>query len=73
MTSLREYFSTDWGAMTPTDWIGLSLTVLIFVALVVVYVYALRPKNRERFDDYRRIPMDDEHIEPGGPHEPHQR
>lgn len=68
MTSLREHFHTDWVAMTPTDWIGVTLTVLIFAALVVAYVYALRPANRERFERYRRIPMDDDRNETGGTH-----
>ena len=38
MNSLKEYFHTDWGAMTTTDWIGTILTVVIFLLMIVAYV-----------------------------------
>ena len=67
MSSLREYFHTDWGAMTVTDWIGTVLTVLVFLLMVGLYVYVLRPKNRERLEAHRHIPMtDDDRFESGG-------
>lgn len=67
MNSLKEYFHTDWGAMTVTDWIGMIITVVIFLLMVGLYVYVLRPKNRERLEPYRHIPVsEDERIEIGG-------
>ena len=60
MNSLIEYFHTDWEAMTTNDWIGTILTVVIFLLMVVAYVYALRPKNREKLEDQRFIPLDDD-------------
>lgn len=60
MSSLREYFQTDWAAMTVNDWIGVIVTILVFVAMVVVYVQVLRPKNRERLESRRHIPFEDE-------------
>jgi cytochrome c oxidase cbb3-type subunit 4 len=53
--------------MTVTDWIGTVLTVLVFLLMVGLYVYVLRPKNRERLEAHRHIPMtDDDRFESGG-------
>ena len=67
MTSLKEYFHTDWGAMTTSDWAGLILTVVTFLLMVVVYAYVLRPKTRERLENIRNLPvdMDDERTDSG--------
>ena len=66
MTSLKEYFSTDWGAMTTNDWIGTILTVVVFLLMVFLYVYVLRPKNRDKFESKKYIPLDeDERINSG--------
>lgn len=62
MSSLREYFHTDWQSMTTTDWVGTILTVLIFLLMVVLYIYVLRPKNRDKFESKKYIPLDDEQI-----------
>ena len=60
MSSLTEYFQTDWEAMTTTDWVGTILTVVVFLLMVGLYVYVLRPKNRERLESYKHIPVDDD-------------
>ncbi|MCU7905668.1 MAG: cbb3-type cytochrome c oxidase subunit 3 [Candidatus Thiodiazotropha sp. (ex Epidulcina cf. delphinae)] len=65
MSSLKEYFHTDWEAMTTNDWVGLVMTVVTFLLMVGVYFYALRPKNREKLEKNRFIPMDDEAIDSG--------
>ena len=65
MSSLAEYFQTDWEAMTTTDWVGTILTVVIFLLMVGLYVYVLRPKNREKFESKKFIPMDDEPMNSG--------
>ena len=65
MNSLRDYFNTDWGAMTATDWFGTILTVVIFLLMVGLYFYVLRPKNREKFESNKYIPVDDEQIRSG--------
>jgi len=67
VSSLAEYFHTDWEAMTANDWIGLITTVVIFFLMVGLYVYVLRPKNRDKLESYRNIPVaDDDQIERGG-------
>lgn len=66
MSSLSDYFHTDWEAMTTTDWVGLILTVVIFLLMVVAYVYAFRPKNRDKLEAQKYIPLDDgDNIESG--------
>lgn len=65
MTSLKEYFQTDWQAMTTNDWIGTILTVVIFLLMVGLYVIVLRPKNREKLESYKHMPLDDDNFENG--------
>lgn len=66
MSSLGDYFATDWSAMTPQDWIGTILTVVVFLLMVGLYFTVLRPRNRERLEAQRFIPFDgDEPFEPG--------
>jgi cytochrome c oxidase cbb3-type subunit 4 len=60
VSSLRDYFSTDWEAMTATDWVGTILTVVIFLLMVGLYVHVLRPKNRDKFEKKKFIPMDED-------------
>ena len=60
MSKLKEYFYTDWEAMTASDWVGMILTVVVFLLMVALYVYVLRPKNREKLESKRFIPMDDD-------------
>ena len=60
MSKLKEYFYTDWEAMTTSDWVGMSITVVVFLLMVALYVYVLRPKNRDKLESHRNIPMDDD-------------
>lgn len=60
MNSLREYFHTDWGAMTISDWIGLVVTVVVFFLMIWAYVYVFHPKNREKLESQKYIPIDEE-------------
>ena len=60
MSKLKEYFYTDWEAMTASDWVGMILTVVIFLLMVALYFYVLRPKNREKLEKQRFIPMDED-------------
>lgn len=65
MSSLKDYFHTDWGAMTITDWVGTILTIVIFLLMIWAYFYALRPKNREKLEAQRFIPLDEDRIDNG--------
>ncbi|MFC1602376.1 cbb3-type cytochrome c oxidase subunit 3 [Pseudomonadota bacterium] len=68
MSNLGEYFSTDWAAMTTNDWVGVSLTVVVFLLILAAYIYALYPKNRETLEAQRFIPLDDEQFDGGEKH-----
>ena len=46
--------------MTPSDWVGVITTVTVFLAMIVLYVYVLHPKNKDRLESQRHIPMDDD-------------
>lgn len=59
MTKLEEYFHTDWSAMTGTDWFGLVLTVIIFILMVIVYFWALNPKNKQEMESHRTMLLDE--------------
>jgi cytochrome c oxidase cbb3-type subunit 4 len=63
VSNLREYFQTNWAAMTLHDWIGLILTVGTFLAMVWIYSYVFNPKNKERLESQRNIPFDDENTD----------
>ena len=60
MSSLLEYFETDWAAMTLNDWIGVIITVAVFLLMIWAYVYILRPANKEKFESQKSIPLDDD-------------
>ena len=62
MNSLQDYFHTDWAAMTATDWFGTIFTVVMFLLMAGLYIYVLRPKNREKFESKKYIPLDDDEI-----------
>jgi cytochrome c oxidase cbb3-type subunit 4 len=60
VNDLKEYFHTDWGAMTASDWVGMILTVVIFLLMIVAYFYVFRPKNREKLESKRFIPFEED-------------
>ncbi len=66
MTSLQEYFQTDWAAMTSNDWVGLIMTVVVFFLMIAIYVYALHPSNREKLEAQRFIPLDEDRLDTEG-------
>jgi len=65
VSSLAEYFHTDWEAMTVNDWIGTVLTVVVFVLMVVAYFQVFRPKNRDRLEARKHIPFDEDNERSG--------
>lgn len=46
--------------MTNNDWFGMLLTIGIFIALVVTFFYALRPKNAKELEEQRMTPLRDD-------------
>jgi cbb3-type cytochrome oxidase subunit 3 len=45
--------------MTNIDWFGTILVVVIFIIIATAYIYAFRPKNKKKFEQYAHIPLDD--------------
>lgn len=62
MTKLQEYFHTDWSAMTVTDWIGLVLTVVIFLLMVGLFYWVFTPKNKDSLEAHRTMPLEDDEM-----------
>ena len=60
MDSIREYFQTDWSAMTLHDWLGLGITIVVFIFMIALYAYVFNPSNRERLESHRHIPLDED-------------
>lgn len=59
MTKLMEYFHTEWALMTLNDWLGVAYTVLGLLAMVVVYVMVLHPKNKEAYNSQSDMALRD--------------
>ena len=50
---IKEYFHTDWAAMTATDWWGLIITVVIFILMVGLYLWVFRPSAKISMEQHR--------------------
>ncbi len=60
MSDLREYFQTNWAALSLHDWVGIIVTVGTFLALVWVYTYVFNPKNKDKLESQRNIPFEED-------------
>jgi len=49
--------------MTGADWVGLVLTVVIFILMVIVYFWVLNPKNKDSIESHRTMLLDENEIE----------
>ncbi|VAX07917.1 hypothetical protein MNBD_GAMMA25-1152 [hydrothermal vent metagenome] len=48
--------------MTLHDWIGMIMTVGIFIIMIIVYVLVFHPKNKERLEAQRHLLNDDDRF-----------
>lgn len=46
--------------MTQHDWLGLIMTITVFIVMIGLYVYVFHPANKERLESQRNIPLDDD-------------
>ncbi|AFJ01632.1 Cbb3-type cytochrome oxidase component FixQ [Methylophaga frappieri] len=60
MSEILSYFETNWHAMTVNDWIGTILTVIIFLLMLGLYIWVLRPKNKEKIESHRNMLFDED-------------
>jgi len=63
VNSIKDYFYTDWAAMTFHDWIGLVITVVVFLMMLAVYVYVFNPANKEKLESRRFIPLEEDSFD----------
>ncbi len=45
--------------MTAVDWLGLSLSVILFVLTVGVYLYVFSPKTGRKLEQHKHLIMDE--------------
>ena len=63
MSNLEEHLHTDWASLTPSDWVGIITTVVVFFLMIALYAYVLHPTNKARLESKRHIPIDDDRID----------
>jgi len=49
--------------MTLNDWIGTSVTVIIFILMAGAYLYVFKKGNREKLEAHRFIIMNEDSSE----------
>jgi cbb3-type cytochrome oxidase subunit 3 len=58
---IKDYFRTDWAALTRADWAGLVIVLLLTLVMIGLYVLVFRPDNKTKFEQYRDfVNTDDE-------------
>ena len=57
---MNDYFTTEWGAMTLQDWLGLIVTIVVFLLMIGLYLYVFHPANNAKLEAHRHIPLDDD-------------
>ncbi len=57
--SVKEYFHTDWAAMTDTDWFGLVAVITLSILMLALYIYVFNPKNKDKLESHRGFVLKD--------------
>ena len=57
---MLDYFHTDWSAMTTSDWVGLTITVVVFFGMLITFWRALRPSKRKELEQEKYKILDDD-------------
>lgn len=60
MSNLEAYLDTDWSAMTTSDWVGLVITVGVFLGMLITFALALRPSKREELENEKFKILDED-------------
>lgn len=48
--------------MTLHDWLGLGITIVVFIVMIAIYSYIFHPANKERLEAMRNIPFDEDRV-----------
>ncbi len=59
MNSIREFFATDWAAMTHADWTGMIIALVLAALMIGLYTWIFKPANRDHFEQHRDFVNDD--------------
>lgn len=54
------YLGMDIAAMTSNDWVGVFLSVSVFIGMAYAYFMVLSPGNKEKFESQRDMALDDD-------------
>jgi len=57
---LERYFSTDWASLTTQDWVGLIITVVVFLGMLITFAMALRPSKRKEMEEQKYKILEDD-------------
>ena len=65
---MNDYLHTDWSAMTRADWAGLIIVLSLTALMAGLYVWVFKPRNRDRFEQYRNFVNQNDKTNGGGEH-----
>ena len=60
---IRDFFHTEWNAMTTTGWTGLAIVIVLFFLMLGLYVWVFAPSNRDKLEQYRDFVVRDEEMD----------
>jgi hypothetical protein len=60
VSNISAYFSTDWGSMTTSDWVGLTITVVVFFGMLITFARTLRPSKRKELEQEKYKILDED-------------
>lgn len=63
--NLKQHFHTEWAAMTLQDWIGVVMTVVVFLVMVALYIFVFMPSNKDKLEAHRYIPLEEDQQQNG--------
>jgi len=65
---IKDYFQTDWSALTRADWAGLVIVSLMTLVMIALYVWVFKPGNKYKFEQYRDFVNRDDETSGGAGH-----
>lgn len=65
---LLAFFATDIEMMTSNDWLGVSLSVVTFIAMSISYIKIFHPDNKEAIEVHRYHLIDNDRDVPSSTH-----
>jgi len=59
VNKIKDYFNTDWSAMTTSDWVGLIITIVVFLGMAITFYKALKPSRKDELEQEKYKILDD--------------